>query len=206
MKKLTQLIGAVCLLFSVAAWAASDPVNMLQSVANQMIASLKSNKATLKTNPRLVFSLANRIIVPHADIDEMSQRVLPPATWKNATPAQRARFKKEFTSLLVRTYASALAEYNDQTVNFYPVRGGYQGKTDVRVNSQIVRTDGPPISVNYQLTLVGSEWKLYDLSVEGVSMLESFRSQFASELSQGNIESLINVLGSTIRRINHDPR
>lgn len=176
------------------AFAQSDPVNMLKSVADQMISKLKEKKTTLKENPALVYSLANRIIVPHADLDEMSKRVLPPATWNSATGAQRREFESEFTTTLVRTYASALAEYTDQTIEFYPVRGGYEGKSSVTVNSEINRSDGPSISVIYRLVLRGSTWKLYDMTVEGVSMLESFRSQFADQLSQGNMANLINVL------------
>lgn len=179
---------------TLSAQAASDPVNMLQSVANQMIASLKAHSTTIKENPSLVYSLAYKIIVPRADLDEMSRRVLPPQTWNNATAAQRSQFKREFTSLLVRTYASALAEYKDQTVEFYPVRGGYQGKSTVNVNSKIVRTDGPSIAVNYSLVSTGSGWRLYDMTVEGVSMLQSFRSQFSDQLARGDIQSLIQVL------------
>lgn len=180
--------------FSSQVFAQGNPVAMLQSIANQMISSLKQHKTTLKSNPRLVYSLAYRIIVPHANLDEMSKRVLPPSTWNNATAAQRSRFKQEFTNLLVHTYASALADYNDQTVEFYPVRGGYEGKSTVRVNSKIVRTDGPPIAVNYSLVLTSRGWMLYDMVVEGVSLLESFRSQFADKLSQGNMAELIQEL------------
>lgn len=177
------------------AWAdAENPVNMLDNVASQVIASLKANQATLKTNPKLVYSLANKIVVPHADLAEMSQRVLPPHIWNAATPSQRSEFKQQFTTLLVHTYASALADYTDQTIRFYPVRGGYMGKDNVRVDSQIVRNDGPPVAVNYRLVLRGSDWKLYDLVVEGVSLLESFRSQFADKLSQGNMDDLIRQL------------
>ncbi len=173
--------------------ASSNPVAMLQSVADQMIASLKANRTTLKQNPTLVYSLARKIVVPHADLDEMSKRVLPPQTWNSATPGQRQEFKREFTTLLVRTYASALAEYKDQTVRFYPVRGGSQGST-VKVNSQIIRSDGPSISVIYSLIGAGAQWRLYDMTVEGVSMLQSFRSQFADQLAKGDIASLIRTL------------
>jgi phospholipid transport system substrate-binding protein len=197
MKKYVSLLISFLILGSVLfniARADSDPVSMLTSVADQMIASLKQNKATLKTNPNLVYSLANRIIVPHADLSEMSKRVLPPQTWAKATAAQRSQFQREFSTLLVRTYASALAEYKDQTVKFFPVRGGYQGKSTVQVNSQIERSDGPSISVTYSLVQRGSGWRLYDMTVEGVSMLESFRSQFADKLSQGDMGALLRDL------------
>lgn len=177
-----------------AAHADSDPVNMLQSVADQMISSLKARKMTLKSNPSQVYSLAYRIIVPHADLNEMSKRVLPPQTWSSASSSQRDQFKREFTSLLVRTYASALAEYTDQTVRFFPVRGGYAGKSAVTVNSQIERSDGPSISVVYSLVAAGSSWRLYDMTVEGVSMLQSFRSQFADQLARGDMDALIRML------------
>jgi len=195
MKKFLWLVFSVLFLGLATANAASnDPVDMLRSVANQLIDSLKAHKTNLKSNPSLVYSLANKIVVPHADLTVMSQRVLPPRIWQQATPSQRSQFQSEFTTLLVRTYASALAEFNDQTVQFYPIRGGSAGKTNVKVNSQIIRSDGPSISVSYKLLLEGSEWKLYDMSVEGVSLLESFRSQFADKLSQGNIEVLIKDL------------
>lgn len=169
---------------------ASDPVNTVRSVADQMIAQLKSHSITLKQNPKLVYSLTMKIIVPHASITEMSKRVLPPSVWQTATASQRAQFQKEFTIMLVRTYASALAEYKDQTLHFYPLRGGVEGSS-VKVDSQIERSDGPSIAVSYRLARAGSDWKLYDLIVEGVSLLESFRSQFADQLAQGNINTLL---------------
>lgn len=194
MKKILAVFFSLMILFCMSANAAADPVNMLRSVADQLIASLKAHKTNLRNNPSLVYSIATRIVVPHADVAEMSKRVLPPRIWQQATSGQRSEFQSEFTTLLVRTYASALAEYNDQTVQFYPVRGGYAGKSNVRVDSQIIRSDGPSISVSYKLMLEGSQWKLYDMSVEGISMLESFRSQFADKLSSGNMADLIKDL------------
>lgn len=173
---------------------ADGPVDVVHSVADQMIASLRDHKATLHTDPLLVYSLAYKIVIPHADLDTMAQRVLPPQTWNSSSLAQRTQFKKEFTTLLVRTYASALANYTDETVRFFPVRGGTDGKSTVKVNSEIVRSDGPPIGVSYQLVSKGPQWKLYDMSVEGISMLESFRSQFADKLERGDISELIAAL------------
>ena len=170
-----------------------NPVEMLQVLANRMIDSLKANKAALKSNPDKAYSLAYNIIVPRADIAEMSKRVLPPQAWNNATHAQRTKFEKEFTKLLIRTYASALSDYENQTIKFFPVRGGYEGKTTITVSSQITRSDGSPLGVNYSL-IYKSGWKVYDMTVEGISLLESFRSQFADKLSQGNMDNLINEI------------
>jgi phospholipid transport system substrate-binding protein len=178
-------------MMSVSLYAAptGDPVGLLQHIANNMIAGLKANKATLKTKPGIVYKLAYQYVVPYADLPEMSKRVLPPQIWNQATPAQRSRFQKQFTTLLIRTYASALTSYQDQTIKFYPVRGA-QGST-VQVSSDIISPSSQPIHVTYRLLRSGSGWRLYDMSVEGVSLIESFRSQFSDILSHGNMETLL---------------
>lgn len=169
----------------------NDPVQLLQYIADNMIAQLKNNQATLKTKPGVVYKLAYRYVVPYADIDEMSKRVLPPDVWNKATSAQRAAFEKQFTTLLIRTYASALTSYKDQSVKFYPVRGG---GSNVQVSSDIISPSSAPIHVTYRLLQEGGKWRLYDMSVEGVSLIESFRSQFADILSRGNMDQLINQM------------
>ncbi|MCD6038896.1 MAG: mlaC [Gammaproteobacteria bacterium] len=198
MKKITILVGILFAFFwgsvQMAFANSNDPVGMMQMLANEMITSLKAHKTTLKNNPKLVYSLAYKIVIPHADLDEMSQRVLPPQTWNNASASQRTQFKKEFTDLLVRTYASALGDYTDQNIRFFPVRGGASGKDTVTVNSQIVRSDGPSVAVSYKLHLKGSSWMVYDMAVEGVSLLQSFQEQFRQKLSQGTMDQLLKDL------------
>lgn len=206
MKKITSMVLVLfCVMWGSiqVTLAASDPVTMLRSLADDMIASLKAHKASLKSNPSFVYSLANKIVIPHADLEEMSKRVLPAQTWNNATPSQRSQFESEFTKLLVRTYSSALADYNDQTIKFYPVRGNIAGKSSVTVNSQINRSDAPPVAVSYKVHLKGSEWMLYDMSVEGVSLLQSFQEQFRQKLAQGNMDQLLQDLKQhNVRRSN----
>ncbi|MDA8561962.1 ABC transporter substrate-binding protein [Gammaproteobacteria bacterium] len=198
MKKQFKIFFAVLIFtfaaINIAIATEENPVNMLQSLADQMIDGLKSNKLILKSDPKKSYALAYKLVVPHADIAEMSKRVLPPKIWHKATSTQRSTFEIEFTKLLVKTYSSALSDYTNQTVKFYPVRGGYKGKSTVSVSSQILRSDGPPVRISYNLVSTSSQWKLYDMSVEGISLLESFRSQFASKLAAGNIDSLIGDL------------
>ena len=189
------LLFVASIFVAMSVYAASDPVAMLQSIANNMISQLKANKATLKSKPQIVYNLAYKYVVPYADVDEMSRRVLPPNVWNSATPAQKQQFKREFTRLLIRTYASALTSYKDQVVQFYPVRGGSQGSS-VEVRSEIVGSDSSPISVTYRMVRSGGSWRLYDMSVEGVSMLSSFRSQFSDILSNGNMQQLLGRMTS----------
>lgn len=170
-----------------------DPVSLLQYIANNMISGLKANKATLKSKPGVVYKLAYSYVVPYASLPEMSKRVLSPRVWNMATPSQRAQFQKLFTRTVIRTYASALTNYQDQTIRFFPVRGGARSGT-VEVQSQITSSQNQPINVVYRLIQVGGGWRLYDMSVEGISMLGSFRAQFADILSQGNMDLLLQRL------------
>ncbi len=176
-------------------------VGLLEGIANQMIADLQKNQITLKSNRQYVYSLAYKLVVPHVDVDEMSRRVLPPQVWSQANMTQRAAFKREFINLLVHTYASALASYTDQTVRFFPIRGGEAGKRTVEVSSEITSESGAPaVNVKYRLIREDGGWKLFDMSVEGVSVIESFRSQFADALAQGDIDAL------TTRLAKHNTR
>lgn len=167
-----------------------DPVALLKYIADNMISQLKSNSANLKTKPQIVYSLAYKYVIPYADMSEMSKRVIPPSVWNSASASQRQQFEKKFTRLLIRTYASALTSYQDQSVEFYPVRGGTAGG-NVEVNSRIISPDASPIGVTYRLIRKGSGWRIYDMSVEGVSLVDSFRSQFADILAQGNMDTLL---------------
>ncbi len=170
----------------------SDPVVMLKSLSDTVIAKLEANKADLKDNPQLVYNIINKIIVPKADLNKMSENVLPPATWRSATPHERAEFESEFTNLLVNTYSSALADYTNQTIKFMPLRGSIENKSTVTVYSQVIRSDGPAMSMNYSLARNGNAWKMVDITVEGVSLLQSFRQQFQEQLSAGkNMAQLI---------------
>ena len=198
MKKVVLMsLGIFAWLFSCLALAdeaTPAPITMLQNTSDQVIAALKQNKASLKNDPGVVYQIVDKILVPHVDLNGMSRSVLGRDVWNNATAAQKQQFNQQFKDLLIHTYASAFANYSNQTVQFMPIRGGLGNQTRIQVSSQILQQGGPAIPVSYRLVKEGNDWKVYDFSVEGISMLESFRSQFASELSQGNLDELINKL------------
>jgi len=192
MKK--YLTAILLFLFVSTAVAASSPVSTLDSVANQIISSLRQNKANLKRNPTLTHRIVYRYLIPHVDVSGMSRSVLGRNAWKKATKTQRARFTKVFTQLVVRTYSGALADYTNERIKFFPLRSGYAGKKRVKVSSAIVRTRGPNIRIDYRVILLKGSWKIYDMSIEGVSLLRSFRSQFKQVLSGSNLDGLIKKL------------
>lgn len=187
-----SLLMLLCLTKAMA--ANSDPLAMLQETSNQMIETLKQNKTTIKTNPQYVENLARQILIPNVDVATMSKLALGRDAWTKATQAQREQFTQQFVTLLIRTYSTALASYTNQSIQFMPIRGGVQGKTRVQVYSKIIQPGGPAIPVNYSLILRGNAWKVYDMSVDGVSLVQSFKSQFASEIAQGGINGLLNSL------------
>ncbi|EDP46370.1 MlaC/ttg2D family ABC transporter substrate-binding protein [Rickettsiella grylli] len=194
MKKIISIVFGLLMLVDPIAWAISSPVDLLQNTSNQLISSLQRNRATLKTKPQVVYGIVNQILLPHVDIMSMSSRALGREAWFQATPYQRQVFAQQFVTLLIRTYSSALAQYTNEKVNFFPIRGDYNNQSRVQVNSAIVRESGPPINLSYRLMREGGQWMLYDFSVDGISIIESFRSQFVGELQQSGIEGLINKL------------
>ncbi|MDQ8039451.1 MAG: ABC transporter substrate-binding protein [Rickettsiella sp.] len=192
MKKVIVIF--ISLLLSTVVWAISSPVDLLQNTSNQLIANLQQNQATLKTKPQFVYRIVNQILLPHVDLVTMASRALGREAWMRASPAQRQAFTQQFSILLIRTYSSALAQYTDEKVRFLPLRGDFNGQTRVQVNSRIIRDSGPSINVSYSLMRVGEQWKLYDFNVDGISMVQSFRSQFMEELQQTGIDGLIDKL------------
>lgn len=190
LKRVLVLVAAW--MISTVALAAASPVDMLQGTSSQMISALQQNKATIKSNPALVESLARQILLPHVDVPTMARLALGRDAWLKATPAQQQQFTTQFTTLMIRTYSTALASYTNQTVQFMPVRGSYTNQ--VQVDSKILQQGGPAIPVSYKLVLRGSQWMVYDFSVDGISLVQSFRSQFAQELNQGGMTALLSTL------------
>jgi len=174
-------------------WAQDSPVPMLEHSANQIIATLKQNKSKLKNDHHIIYQAVERHLLPNVDVVGMSRSVLGREAWLKASAAEKAEFTKVFTKLVIRTYANPLAEYNNETVRFLPQRGSNE-QHFTRVNSIITRSNGQTIPMSYSLVVIGNNWKIYDLSVEGVSLLQSFRSQFTGILHHSSMKELISEM------------
>lgn len=174
--------------------AASSPIPMLQNTANQIITQLKANQAHLKSNPSIAYNIVTKYLLPMVDQQAMAQQVLGRTAWNSASATQRSQFITQFRTLVVRTYAAAFSQFSNEKVQFQPIRGGIAGQSVIQVQSTIISTARPPISVNYNLALNGGSWKITDFSVDGVSMIQSFNSQFQSVLAQSGIDGLIKSL------------
>lgn len=193
MRLLKTILLVACMSLSQAMVAQSSPVPMLENTANGIIETLKANKAQLKTNPGIIYKAVETNLLPNVDVEGMSRSVLGRQAWMKASPAERTQFSQAFTKLVIRTYASPLAQYSDETIQFLPLRGSLNTRF-IRVNSVIVRSQGQNIPLSYSLVAKNGRWKIYDLSVEGVSLLQSFRSQFAQALQHASIGEVISEM------------
>ena len=184
----------IALCFMNTAWAMTTPLDLLGGISTRIITELDRNKATINTKPAVVYGIVNRLFLPHVDTVSMSRSVLGPTVWRQASATERQQFSHEFVTLVVRTYATALAEYNDETVKFLPMRDDPEVSSRVEVESRIIRRGAPAIAVSYRLRRVASTWQVYDIAVENVSLVRSYRSQFSSKIARIGLSGLIKEL------------
>jgi len=149
---------------------------------------LRKNLGGLKNNKKLVYSLVNRILVPHFDLVNMAQAVVGPY-WANSSRDSQQQFTDKFKKYVINTYSSAFQSYSGETVKFYPIRGAFAEKVEVK--SELLLKNGPPIQLQYRLLNKNGGWLIYDFSVDGVSIVKNYNSQFAGVLRQKGLSGLI---------------
>lgn len=186
---LLSLVSAVA---GAVALAAMSPQQLVKDTSQRMIKALQEEKTDLKKNPARVNQLVNEIVLPHFDFERMSKLALG-RYWRRADKKQQQEFVDEFRTLLVRTYRSALTEYRDQTISFLPFKDN-PDSGDVTVKTEVEQPGGSSIPIDYRLHLVGGEWKVYDVIIDGVSLVINYRSSFSSEIRQSGIDGLIDKL------------
>lgn len=196
---ITTLLFAGLMYATTSLAAVQSPTALMQNIANSMISYLQKHKSQLR-NPNVVHKIVNQALIPHISINRMAAAVVGRQYWLGATKAQRKAFVKGFTRMVISTYSSALASYDGDKVRVYPLRGGYQNRSVVFVNSMIVRLNGQRIPIGYNLVRSGDTWKVYDFSIENVSMVRSYRAQFAGVLSSSGMAGLLNRIASHNRK------
>ncbi|MFI4938006.1 MAG: phospholipid-binding protein MlaC [Candidatus Berkiellales bacterium] len=179
------------LLLAPLAYAKEPPDVLLKQLTQEVIVELRQHDQDIHSHPKHLYDIIDRILVPYIDWEAMSQWVVGRDAWKRATPQQRIQFSAEFRELLIRTYASTLKAYKNQSIEYLPVRGGVGSKSRVQVNSLIRESGRQPIKVSYRMADKGDAWKVYDISIEGVSLLQGFQSQFSTEIRQQGLNGLI---------------
>jgi phospholipid transport system substrate-binding protein len=138
--------------------------------------------------------LVDKIVLPHFDFYKMSSRVLG-KYWRRASDEQKEKFTKEFRILLVRTYAKALVDNMDQTIDYMPVHAP-ENAEDVTVKTEIPQQGSFPLPIDYSMYLTNGEWKVYDVEIDGISLVINYRTTFANEIRQAGLDKLIAKLSS----------
>lgn len=175
--------------------AAADiiaPDVMLKQTSDEVIAVIKEQREALDKDPALISELVHKYILPHLDEVTIAKLALG-KNWRVATREQKLKFVEEFRDLLIRTYGKSLSEFSDQKINYLPLRMK-QGDTKVVVKSEVIQSGGPSIPVSYRLRIKDDAWKVYDLSIDGVSLVTSYRGTFNQEVRKGGIEGLLKYL------------
>lgn len=182
------LVGLSLLSVLNIAHAEIAPDLLVKQTADEVLTIIKNNKDIQAGNKQQLYDLVEAKILPNFDFDRVCHMVLG-KNWRSATPEQQAAFQKEFRSLLLRTYASALSKYKDQVIEYKPMRAEADAK-NVSVKTQILQQGGQPVAVEYSLIKSANGWKVYDIVIESVSLVTNYRSQFSNEIRLNGLDSL----------------
>ena len=174
---------------SLAAAASEPPRVVVEQTIQQVLDTLEQNAAVIDDNPDAVEALVADIVLPRFDFELMSRFVLG-QHWRQADSVQREAFTAAFRDLLVRTYISAIDEYSGEDVQI-PAQRIPDDADRVSVQTEIVRPDGPSIPVAYALFLRNEQWKVFDVTVEGVSLVQNYRAQFSDIVRADGLDELI---------------
>lgn len=183
---------------SLLGWAASShatehPQTLVENTTNRVLERLSQDREQLRAEPERIYDLVSDLVLPHFDFVRMSRWVLGRASWQAASNEQKTRFVLAFRTLMVRTYATALLEYAGQEVFFLPFRGRLEDG-DVVVRTEVRQSSAPRIAINYSLYRRDADWLVYDVAVDGVSLLSSYRSSFSTEIRETSLQALIERL------------
>jgi len=178
------------------AWAADQaPDAFIEQQCNQVLTEIKANKQALENGSLApIMKIVDGLIMPSVNFGRMTAAAVGPA-WRRATAEQKEKLQQAFKTLLIRTYAGALKQVNNQTLEMRPFRGGPNDQ-EVVVQTR-VRGQGDPIQIDYRLERTpgqGSGWKIYDLNILGVWLVDTYRPQFAQQINAGGIDALIQAL------------
>jgi len=178
-----------------AATADTAPQELVRETTERVLAELDTQQGRLQSDPQFVFELVDEIVLPHFDFERMARLVLG-RHWRDATEEQRGRFVAEFRRLLVRTYATALRDYSGQEVRFRPFRPDASDPDEATVRTEVSPPGGAPgIPINYRLRRgEDGAWKVYDISIEGISLVTNYRGSYARTVQTEGLEVLIEQL------------
>jgi len=185
---IVSFAGAVMLAAGGARAQAQAPDALIKQVSTDVLEAVKADKSIKSGDLQKIIALVDQKVMPHVNFQRMTASAVG-RFWRQATPEQQKRLQEEFKVLLVRTYSGALTQVKDQTVQVKPMRGS-AADPEVVVKTEI-RGQGDPVQLDYRLEKSGDGWKIYDVNVLGVWLVENYRNSFAQEIGANGIDGLI---------------
>lgn len=181
-------------LLALPAWSAeTSPDTLVDNTAQEVLAIVRQDKDIRAGNTAKILDLVEAKILPHFNFTRMT-RLAMGKNWSKAEPEQQQQLVKEFRTLLVRTYSNALTTYRDHTIKVEPLKA-QAGENDTMVKTQVIQGHGQqPVPIDYSMEKTDDGWKVYDVTVAGVSLVTNYRSTFNSQVQQGGVDKLIKTL------------
>ena len=184
--------AALILAATIAQAADLAPDVLAKNTTNDVLEIIKRDQSIQAGNQKKVLELVEAKVLPHFDFMHMTKLAVG-KNWSKTTPAQQQVLVKEFKTLLVRTYSTALSSYKNQTIDFKPLKM-LPTDTDVTVKTEVKQPGGKPIPIDYSMDKQSDGWKVYDVAVDGVSLVTNYRGSFNTEIKQSGIDGLIKTL------------
>ena len=197
-KNLKWFLLILCFIFN-GVKAISLPSDVVKATAESVISHIEENRSVLEKNPEKIYDLVNQLIIPRFDFVSMSKWVLG-KHWKQASEEQRSEFIIQFKELLVRTYARALLEYSGQEIKYFPVEQNPESNLAV-VRTELTSKSSAQLPILYRMHQKNEEWKVVDVSVDGVSLVTTYRGSFATQIKKNGFDSLLNELSKKNARL-----
>lgn len=192
---INKLLFLGLMLFALNASAVTrEPGEVVEGTVGGVLDRLGQERDQLEAHPERIYELIQELVIPHFDFSSMSKWVLGKSNWSNATPEQRDVFVEQFKTLLVRTYAKALLEFSEEKIVVNEVIK--KGNSNlVTVKTEVKQPGGATsIPINYRMHISDGEWKVVDVTVDGISLVRSYRGSFASQIKENGLEALIATL------------
>ena len=188
------ILSIICISWSqsLTAGTLESPVTVLERTSTHVIKILQDDHELLKKEPERVYKIIDEYILPLLDEVTMAKLAMG-KNWKKATKEQKISFVAEFKNLLVRTYSKSLVEFKDQSINYFPVKLPADAKK-ASVRAEVIQPGGPSIPIAYRVRVKNNEWKVYDIKIDGISLVTSYRGTFTQEIRKSGIDGLLEYL------------
>ena len=173
------------------------PDVLVKRVTDEVLVIIRADKDVQDGNMRRIAELADQKVLPHFDFTRMT-RLAVGRNWAQASDAQKEALIKEFRTLLVRTYSTSLAAYRNQTIEVKPAKMNPQDK-DVMVRTAVIQKGGPPIPIDYAMEKADGGWKVYDVVIDGASLVTTYRGSFNDQIQKGGMDGLVKTLAERNR-------